>query len=226
MTIVPYRLSSPGRLHEVPPAAELSRRLAAAGLGVQAARRGDTCELTILGATTGKSLLVLATSGLARWYFEPAAGPGTSPAALTTIIGHLLGIPRPAASSVAYRALPLKGQVGRTLQDQGLTVTLRVCEDLESFEATTDIDITNPTRPWLGTVTVSDDAALDWHLNWRAAFHDNACAFIDLITPILRDRGQAISPHACIFPVTGQHPAVLRFPTPAPARSPARHHHR
>jgi hypothetical protein len=84
--------------------------------------------------------------------------------------------------------MPLKGQVGRTLQDQGLTVTLRTSEDLESFEATTDIDITSPARPQLGTITVSDDAALDWHLNWRAAFHGNPAALIDTITPILRHR--------------------------------------
>jgi hypothetical protein len=166
----------------------LSRRLAAAGLGVQAARRRDSCELTILGATTGKSLLALDTGGQARWYYEPAAGPGTSPAALTTIIGYLLEAPHPTASLTAYGALPLKGQVARALQDQGLTVALRISEDLESFEATTDIDITSPTRPWLGTVTLSDDAALDWHLNWRAAFHGNAAALIDLITPVLRHR--------------------------------------
>jgi hypothetical protein len=188
MTIVPYHLSSPGTLHEVLPAAALSRRLAAAGLGVQAARRRGICELTILGAATGKSLLALGPSGQARWYYEPATGPRTSPAALTTIIGYLLHAPHPTASLAAYRALPLKGQVGRTLQDQGLTVALRVSEDLESFEATTDIDITSPTRPQLGTVTFSDDAAVDWHLNWRAAFHENVTALADLITPILRDR--------------------------------------
>ncbi|HEX4254625.1 MAG TPA: hypothetical protein VH089_06030 [Streptosporangiaceae bacterium] len=45
-------------------------------------------------------------------------------------------------------ALPLKGQAGRALQDQGLAVTLRVSEDLESFEATTDIDITSPLRAY------------------------------------------------------------------------------
>jgi hypothetical protein len=72
------------------------------------------------------------------------------------------------------------------LQDRGLTVVLRVSEDLESFEATTDINITNPGRPWLGTITLADDAALDWHLDLRAAFGGSATALIDVITPILR----------------------------------------
>jgi hypothetical protein len=65
---------------------------------------------------------------------------------------------------------------------------LQVSEDLESFEATTDIEVTSRARPWLGTVRLSDDAALDWHLNWQAAFHGNPAALIDTITPVLRHR--------------------------------------
>ena len=171
-----------------PPAQPLARRLAAAGLGVEISRRRDTCELTIVGAASGKSLLTLGTSGQARWYYEPAAGPLTSPVTLTTIIAYLLGTPHHMTSLAAYRALPLKGRVGRSLQDQGLTVTLHVSEDLESFEATTDIEITSPTRPWRGTVRLSDDAALDWRCNWQAAFHQDPAALIDTITPILRSR--------------------------------------
>jgi hypothetical protein len=157
-------------------------------MGVQVSRRRDTCELTIVGVTTGKSLLALGTSGQARWYYEPAAGPPASPPTLTAIIGYLLQAPPGTTSLSAYRALPLKGQVGRALQDQGLTVTLRVSEDLESFEATTDIEVTSSARPWLGTIALSDDAALDWHLNWQTAFQGNPAALIDTITPVLRHR--------------------------------------
>jgi hypothetical protein len=170
------------------PSRPLARRLAAAGMSVQVSRHRDTCELTIVGAATGKSLLALSAGGQARWYYEPAAGPLTSPATLTTIIGYLLQAPHPTTTLATYRTLPLKGQVGRALQDQGLTVALRVSEDLDSFEATTDIDITSPTHPQLGIITMSDDAALDWHLNWPKAFHGNPVTLIDMITPILRDR--------------------------------------
>jgi hypothetical protein len=169
-----------------PPAQPLARRLAAAGLGVEISRRRDTCELTIVGAASGKSLLTLGTRGQARWYYEPATGPLTSQATLTAIIAYLLGTPNNTSSLAAYRALPLKGRVGRSLQDQGLTVILKVSEDLESFEATTDIEVTSPTRPSRGTVRLSDDAAVDWRCNWRTAFQEPA-ALIDTITPILRD---------------------------------------
>jgi hypothetical protein len=170
------------------PAHALARRLAAAGLGVQVSRRRDTCELAIVGAAAGKSFVALDSGGQARWYYEPAAGPLTSPATLTAIIAYLLDTPPGPAIPAAYRGLPLKGQVGRSLQDRGLAVGLRVSEDLDSFEATTDIDITNPARPWLGTVTLSDDAALDWHCDLHAAFRGNPATLIDVITPILRGR--------------------------------------
>ena len=37
--------------------------------------------------------MALDTRGQARWYYEPAAGPSASPAALTAIIAYLLGAP-------------------------------------------------------------------------------------------------------------------------------------
>jgi hypothetical protein len=148
-------------------------------------RTRDTCELAITGVTAGKALLAFGASGQARWYYEPAV-PAASPATLTVIIAYLLEVPQDTATRAAYRALPLKGQVGRSLQDRGLSVALRVSEDWESFEATTDIDITSPARPWLGTVRLSDDAAIDWRLDWRAAFRGDPAALIDVITPILR----------------------------------------
>jgi hypothetical protein len=187
MTLVPARSRSPEPAPADAAARVLARQLAAAGLTVEVSHRPGTCELTIAGAVTGKSLVALDT-GEARWYYEPAAGPATSPATLAAIITHLLGEPLPPPIPAAYRALPVKGQVGRLLHDRGLTVVLRVSEDWESFEATTDIDITSPTRPWLGTVRLSDDAALDWHCDWRAAFGGNPAAFIGLIIPVLRPR--------------------------------------
>ena len=185
MTQVSDRIAAPRPAGAAVPAGLLARRLAAAGMGVQVTHRAGTCELAITGVTCGRSLVALEPGGQARWYYEPAAG--ISPLTLAAIIAYLLNAPSP-ASLAAYWALPRKGQAGRALQDQGLTVTLKVSEDLESFEATTDIEVTSPAHPRLGTITLSDDAALDWHLNWRAAFGGDPAALIDVITPILRSR--------------------------------------
>jgi hypothetical protein len=187
---VPHLTYPPGGDDDTP-AQALARQLAAAGLGVEVCRHRDTCQLTILGVTAGKSFVALTTSGYARWYYEPDAGPSSSPATVAAIISYMLGAPHDPASMAAYRALPFKGQVGQSLQNQGLAVALRVSEDWESFEATTDIDITSPARPWLGTVTLSDDAALDWRCDLRTAFRGNPAALIDIVTPVLRHR----SPH-------------------------------
>ncbi len=66
--------------------------------------------------------------------------------------------------------------------------TLIVDEDLESFDVTARIQITNPPRPERGTVRVSDLAGIEWDCPYR----DNpaTCAGIlaDTIIPILRDR--------------------------------------
>ncbi|HEY0718974.1 MAG TPA: hypothetical protein VGD68_15260 [Streptosporangiaceae bacterium] len=188
MTVVPARLAVKDHCPDVVAAQVLARKLAAAGMSVQVSRHRDVSELTIVGVAGGKSLLALDAGGLARWYYEPAGGPRTSPATVTMIIAYLLGAPCGTASLAPYRALPLKGQVGRCLQDRGLSVTLRVGEDWDSFEATTDIELTSPARPGLGTVRLSDDAALDWRCDLRAAFGGNPAAFIDVITPILRSR--------------------------------------
>ena len=59
------------------------------------------------------------------------------------------------------------------------------CEDLESFEATTDIEVTSPARPWLGTVQLADNGDLDWECDYRAAFHGDIAALADVIAAIL-----------------------------------------
>jgi hypothetical protein len=185
MTVVPHQLFSPDAVPGCVTVRVLARRLAAAGLGVQYSAGRDECQLTILGVTTGKSFLALDASGRARWLYEPAAALAASPAHLTAIIAYLLGAPS-TGSPADYRAFPLKGQVGRALQDRGLAVALRVSEDWDSFEATSDIELTSPGRPQLGTIIVSDDGVLDWSCHLPTAFGGDLAALIDVITPILR----------------------------------------
>ena len=170
------------------PAQMLTRWLAAAGFGVHGTRWRDRHELILLNVTAARSCLTLTDSGCAQWHYEPASGPGTDPATLTAIIVHILGAPHTTDTTpgvTAYRAFPLKGAVGRCLQDRGLTVALRVCEDLESFEATTEIQVTSPAQPWLGTVQLTDNGDLDWECDYRAAFHGDIAALADVIIPIL-----------------------------------------
>ncbi len=142
----------------------ITRRLAASGARAHDLCRRDDCELVILNIPGARSCLTLTGTGWAQWHYEPATGPATSAATLTGIIEHILGAPHSAHApgAATYRAFPLKGAVGRAVQDRGLTVTLKVSEDLESFEATTDIEITSPAQPWLGLVRLSDNGHLEW----------------------------------------------------------------
>jgi hypothetical protein len=189
MTQAPLPVPSLCTASGTEPVQVLTRRLAAAGFGVHTTRCGDRHELAILNLTAARASFTLTGDGCARWGYEPDAGPGAGAAMLTAIIVHILGAPHTADATPgadAYRAFPLKGAVGRCLQDRGLTVTLQISEDPESFEATTEIEITSPARPWLGAVHLADDGYLDWECDYRTAFHGNPAQLADIITPILR----------------------------------------
>ena len=171
------------------PAQVITRRLTAAGLAVHATQQHDQHQLIILNVPAARSCLTLTGTGWAQWHYEPATGTATGPARLTAIIEHILGAPHATGTipdADAYRAFPLKGAAGRYLQDRGLTVVLHVSEDPESFEATTDIEITSPARPWLGLVRLTDDGHIEWDCDYRTAFRGNPGALIDVIAPVLR----------------------------------------
>ena len=179
----------PGPGSPTEPAPAITRRLTAAGLTVHSTQQHDRHQLIILDITPARCCLTLTGDGYSQWHYEPAAGAATSAASLTAIITHILKAPHAAGTTPdtdPYRAFPLKGIVGRCLQDRGLTVTLQVSEDLESFEATTDIEATSPARPWLGTVRLSDNGHIEWDCDYRTAFHGNPSALIDVIAPVIR----------------------------------------
>ena len=189
MTQAPHRTPPEQAGSMMEPAQMLTRRLAAAGFGAHGTRWRDRHELTILNVTAARSCLTLTDGGCAQWHYEPLTGRATDADTLAAIIVHILGAPHTIDSSpgvTAYRAFPLKGAVGRCLQDRGLTVALRISEDLESFEATTQIEVTSPARPWLGTVQLADNGDLDWDCDYRAACHGDPAQLADVIAPILR----------------------------------------
>lgn len=171
----------------------ISRRLAACGFGVHLSHWRDREELVILNVSGARSCLTLTSCGHARWHYEPSAGPATDAATLAAIILHILSATSPpdlgrdvqAIGRCPDQGFPLKGAVGRYLQDRGLTVTLQIDEDLESFEVTTEIEVTSPARPRLGAVRLADDGHLDWKCDYRAAFHGDTAAFADIIALIL-----------------------------------------
>ena len=188
MTQAPHRTPPEHAGSMMEPAQMLTRRLAAAGFGAHGTRWRDRHELTILNVTAARSCLTLTDGGCAQWHYEPLTGRAADADTLAAIIVHILSAPHTIDSTpgvTAYRAFPLKGAVGRCLQDRGLTVALRISEDLESFEATTAIEVTSPARPWLGAVQLADNGDLDWECDYRTAFHGDIAALADVIAAIL-----------------------------------------
>ena len=170
-------------------AALLTSRLTEAGLTCRTHDDGygHGLHVTVLNAAHARSLLTAGHNGIIRWHYEPCTGPVTEPAAITHLVSHLLGAPASQPPSDNYRTFLLKGAAGRQLQDLGLTVTLLVDQDLESFDVTAHIHITNPARPERGTVRVSDLADIEWDYPYRDTPATCAGILADTLIPILRD---------------------------------------
>jgi hypothetical protein len=62
-----------------------------------------------------------------------------------------------------------------------------VDENLESFDVTAQIQITNPARPERGTVRVSDLADIEWDYPYRDRPATRTAILADTIIPTLRD---------------------------------------
>ena len=162
---------------DLEPAQLITRRLAACGFGVHLSHWRDQEELVILNVSGARSCLTLTSCGHAQWHYEPSTGPVTDAATLAAIDLHILSAASPPdrrsdvrairREGCPYQGFPLKGAVGRYLQDWGLTVTLRVDEDLESFEATSEIEVTTPPAP--GSVPCGSPTTATWTGNATTA---------------------------------------------------------
>ena len=148
---------------------------------------GHGLHVIVFNAAYARCLLTAGHNGIIRWHYAPCTGPVSEPAAITHLVSHLLGVPASRPPGDNYRTFLLKGAAGRQLQDLGLSVTLVVDEDLESFDVTARIQITNSPRPERGTVRVSDLADIEWDYSYRDAPATSAGIVADTIIPILRD---------------------------------------
>jgi hypothetical protein len=162
-----------------------ARRLAAHGFGADCRHQGDWPSIVILNVAGARSSLDLIGGGYVQWHYEPRTGPATDPGALVAVVLRVLGMPTATLTASAYRAFPLQGAAGRHLEDHGLTVDLLIHQDLESFEAPTELQITSLARPERGSVLLNDNGDLRWQCDYHAAFSGDAGKVVDTIAPLL-----------------------------------------
>jgi hypothetical protein len=115
--------------------------------------RGSMCEIT------------LTDRGASIWEYRPFHGTPAGPGQIVDMVMTIL------AAYPALRGLPVeqppglafKGIVGKALTQRGLAVALKVIStDEADYEVYAAIEVTNPARPALGTVQVTDDHAIRW----------------------------------------------------------------
>lgn len=67
-----------------------------------------------------------------------------------------------------------------------MRVKLLTYEDLESFEAVAEIEVTNPGHPERGKVHVTDQGNLEWATSYQRTFEDDARAVAGMLALVLR----------------------------------------
>jgi hypothetical protein len=179
-----YARQDPGRAARL-----LVDTLAVEGFGVQVREWDELWHLTITGVREARSCLIVGDTGYLRWEYQPGSGAGTSPAATAELILRLLGaaaLPGSPPADDTYPSFLLKGAAGRLLEDQGMKAELLSYEDLEFFDVSAEIQVTNPAWPGRGTVRLSDNADLEWECHTKEAFGGDAGPVAGLIAPVLR----------------------------------------
>lgn len=138
---------------------EESMRVIAEGL----TKHGLTVSTT--GCEDSRRLKVTGTGGAAcdvivdeDYYFTCEYTPGrnrqTSPADTARVVARMLGTDYTSPQQYAHlhQGIPSPGAVGREMKARGMTVTLDVMPDEETYSAFVAIVITNPACPERGTV--------------------------------------------------------------------------
>ena len=138
----------------------------------------------------------------------------SSPADLARIVARMLGTDYTSPHQYAHlhRGVTLAGAVGRDLKARGMTVTLTVAEDDETYTVYAGIVITSPARPERGKVVLDDSGWIYWECHGDdipAGPADLADTVADILTPnshlTSRDRLAALC-GACLRAITHRHP--------------------
>ncbi len=111
--------------------------------------------------------LIICDSGVFDWEYRYRDSSRSDPSVLAAMVLCMLGgnCTAGACAPVArHPRLTLKGQIGRTLADQGMQVGLNILDkDETALEVYAEISIANPACSNRGFVWVADDGLIHWH---------------------------------------------------------------
>jgi hypothetical protein len=142
----------------------MAERLTKRGLTVCTKTEEDGQLLKVTGAGTAACDLTIADGHYFACDYAPRASPTTSPAGVARTVARMLATDYTSPQRYAHlhQGVALAGAVGRDMKARGMTVTLSVGKDDETFTVFADIVITNPAHPERGKVLLDDSCWLYW----------------------------------------------------------------
>ena len=196
------------------PVRAMTERLTGRGLTVRTTACADSQLLKVTRGRKAACDIIVANDQYFTCEYTAKRNRRTSPADLARIVARMLGTDytSPQQHAHLHRGLTPAGAAGRDLKARGMTVTLTVAEDDETYTVYAGIVITSPARPERGKVVLDDSGWLYWECHADdipAGPADLADTVADILTPnnrlTARDR-LAVLRSACLRAITHRHP--------------------
>jgi hypothetical protein len=142
----------------------MAERLTKRGLTVRTKAYDDSQLLKVADAGTAACEVTVADDHYFACDYTPRPNPTTSPARVARTVARMLSTDYTSPQRYAHlhHGVTLAGAVGRDLKARGMTVTLSITQDDETFTVFAGITITNPAHPERGTVLLEDSGWLYW----------------------------------------------------------------
>ena len=196
------------------PVRAMAERLTGRGLTVRTTPCEDSRLLKVTRARKAACDIIVADDQYFTCEYTAQRNRSSNPADLARIVARMLGTDYNSPQQYAHlhRGVTLAGAVGRDLKARGMTVTLSVAEDDETYTVYAGIVITSPARPERGKVVLDDSGWVYWECHGDdipGGPADLADTVADLLTNssrlTARDR-LAVLCGACLRAITYRHP--------------------
>jgi hypothetical protein len=175
----------------------MAERLTKRGLTVRTKADEDSQLLKVTGAGTAACDLVITDGQYFACDYIPRPSPTTSPAGVARTVARMLATDYTSPQRYAHlhQGVALAGAVGRDMKARGMSVTLSIGKDDETFTVFAAIVITNPTHPERGTVLLDDSGWLYWEC-YGDEVPGGPADLADTVADVLTAGRARPSPHA------------------------------
>jgi hypothetical protein len=196
------------------PVRAMTERLTERGLSVRTTACEDSRLLKVARAGKAACEVIVADDRYFTCEYAAKRNRRSNPADLARIVARMLGTDYTSPQRYAHlhRGVTPAGAVGRDLKARGMTVTLSVTEDDETYTVFPGIVITSPAQPERGKVVLDDSGWVYWECygdDIPGGPADLADTVADILTPhsriTARDRLTVLC-GACLRAITHRHP--------------------